>query len=99
MPGGRQGRACSLSFVSIARSPFGSTIDLLLVDDEATRLANGFDRIGGNPPTTLRTVVQLRFILDVFVNRRRVDVSRCLEFLEGLRGSRFSERPSPNRGQ
>jgi len=74
-------------------------VDPLLVDDEPTLLADVFDCICGDPTIALGTLIRLRVGLDVFVERRLVDVSGCHEYARGdSRGSRLSECPSPIRG-
>jgi hypothetical protein len=58
--------------VSLERPPLRPVVDPLLVDDESTVFADGFDGIGGDLTIPLWTLVG-GFALYVFIERRLVD--------------------------
>jgi hypothetical protein len=80
-------------------SPFRAMVDSLLIDDQATVLADGFDRVGSDPAIALRTWVRAGVRLDVFVEARLVDVSRR-HVLSPVSGDSPARRtPHPLRGE
>jgi len=96
----RQRSARAFPFVFVEPSPLWPGVDPLLVDDKATVLADGLDCVCGDPAVALGTLIRLRVGLDIFVERRLVDVSGCYEYTRGdARESRLSECPSPIMGQ
>jgi len=59
-------------------------IDSLFVDDEATVLADSFNRIGSNSTVALGALVRVGVSLYVFVECRRVGFSGCHDTHEDI---------------
>ena len=78
-------RSVVLLFVGVGRAPLRPVVDLLLVDDEATILAHGFDGVGDNPAVAFGTLVRGRIRLYVLVEGRLVDISRSHRFHRSFR--------------
>jgi len=70
-----QWSARPLSLVLIVSSPFRAMVDSLFIDDQATVLTDGFDRVRSDPAIALRTWVRTGVCLDVLVEACFVDVS------------------------
>ena len=99
MPRRRQRSARAFSLVFVEPSPLRPVVDVMLVDDEPTLLADGFDCVGGDSTVALGALIRFGFGLDVFVERRLVNVSGCHGYARGdSRGSRLLECPSPITG-
>jgi len=67
----------SLALFVVVRPPLRPVIDTLFVDDQATVLADRFDRVRGDSAVALGTLIRTRFRSDVFVEAGFVDVSGC----------------------
>jgi hypothetical protein len=86
-----------VAVVFVEPSPLWPVVETLLLNNEATVLADGFDCVGGDPAVALGTLVRARFRSDVFVEARFVDVSGCHRFHHSQELA-CSARPSPIEG-
>ncbi len=77
MAGRSEWGARPVALVFVEPSPLWPVVETLLLNNEATVLADGFDSVGGDPAVALGTLIRLRVGLDVFVERCLVDVSGC----------------------
>ena len=77
MTGCSQWCARQFPLVLIVGPPLRPVIETLLLNDEATILADGFFDIRGDVPVALGALVPARPRLDVLIESSFVDVSRC----------------------
>jgi len=72
-------------------------VDSLFIDDQATVLTDGFDRVRSDPAIALRTWVRTGVCLDVLVEACFVDVS-CRHVFSPLSRFAVMANPSPIEG-